>query len=121
MVYGRTLFDGNVEGTNVHLSVCYNDESGLLISGSDWGAAPRRVFGSSEYEYWRNVRPEYADRLFYELLKSMGREWEPYSTNLLVDLVYERFAGTHEAEKNFRLWCQNHSIPTEFFSWVSHS
>lgn len=121
MVYGRTLFDGDIDGTNVFLSVSYSAESGLVISGSDYGRAPRSAFGSSEYEYWRSVKPRFADRLFYTLLKSMSRPWEPYSGDRLVDLVHERFGGTFEAEKNFRRWCEDHGVPTEFFSWVSGS
>ncbi len=121
MVDGGTLFDGDVGGTEVFLSVTCSDEHGLEISGSDYGTAPRSFFGSSEYEYWRSVKPEYTDRVFFTLLKEMGNEWEPYSNERLVELVRERFGGTHQAEKNFRLWCENHFIPTEFFSWVSGS
>ena len=65
------------------------------------------------------MEPEFTDRLFFSLLKEIGREWEPYSEERLVELVCERFGGTHQAEKNFRLWCEFHSVPTEFFSWVS--
>ncbi len=116
---GAVLFDGDVDGTNVFLSVSYHPEQGITISGSDFGSAPRQFFGSSEYEYWRTVKPEYAGEVFFRLLKESGAPHERFTPARLVELIAARFGGTHEAEKNFRQWCDYRSIPHEFFSWVS--
>lgn len=65
--FGATLCDEDVNGTNVFQSVSYSAGKGIRISGSDFGRAPKDAFGSSEYEYWRTVKPEHVDRVFYEL------------------------------------------------------
>ena len=115
---GATLFKGDVGGTNVSLWVEYVPDTGVTISGSDFGAAPKGVFGSSEYEYWRSVGLEDVERLFEALLRDIGAEPEPFDVDRLINLIVERFGGTYEAEKNFREWCEEHDIPTTFHSWA---
>ena len=116
---GASLCNEDVNGTNVRQSVSYSEEKGITISGSDYGRAPRDVFGSSEYEYWRTVEPENVDRVFYELLKESGAPHEEFSGARLLELISSRFGGTYEAEKNFREWCESKSVSTSFFTWAS--
>ena len=119
-VVGDTLCKEDVNGTNVFQYVSYSPERGIEISGSDFGRAPKDVFGSSEYEYWRTVKPEHADRVFFELLKETGLPPEAFGSRL-IELIATRFGGTYEAERFFREWCEEKGIPTGFFSWVSGS
>lgn len=97
-VVSGTLCDGDIHRTNVHQSVSYSPDRGLEISGSDFGRAPRATFGSSEYEYWRTVKPEYADRVFYELLKQARLPHERFSGKRLIELICARFGGDQRAE-----------------------
>lgn len=118
-IVSGTLCNGDIGGTNVHQSVSYSPKRGIEIAGSDYGRAPKAAFGSSEYEYWRTVKPELVGQFFYTLLKQSGLPWEPFSGERLIELICTRFGGDHNAEKRFRTWCEDHGIPTEFFSWVS--
>lgn len=116
---GALLCDEDVNGTNVHQSVSYSEDTGRQIAGSDFGRAPKDAFGSSEYEYWRSVEPKYCDRVFFALLKQAHLPYEPFTGSRLVELIADRFGGTYEAEKLFREWCETNGIKTEFFAWSS--
>lgn len=119
MNHSRELCHEDVNGTNVWQHVSYSPDQGVQISGSDFGRAPSDVFGSSEYEYWRTVKPENVARLFNKLLEEKGLPDEDLDTERLFNLIASRFGGTYEAEKNFREWCEAKEIPTEFYSWSS--
>jgi hypothetical protein len=99
--------------------LAYSPDRGIEISGTDYGRAPAQSFGSSEYEYWRTVKPEFVSQVFYRLAKQANLPHEQFSGERLIELICERFGGDHRAEERFRTWCEDNFIPTEFFSWVS--
>lgn len=116
---GGKLCDVDVGGTNVKQSVSYREDDGITIYGSDFGAAPKKFFGSSEYEYARMVKPKYVDRVFFELLKESGAPHERFSSPRLIELIVDRFAGSEKALTQFQEWCEGRAIPVETWAWSS--
>jgi hypothetical protein len=118
-VIDKVLCDEDLGGTNVKQRVSYSPKFGVTISGSDFGDTPRSVFGSSEYEYWRSVKPEHVERLFNLLSEQTTMPTQAFSGELLLELICDRFGGDHNAEKRFREWCEANEVPVEFYSWSS--
>lgn len=56
--------------TSIHIDVQITDQGNLLFSGQDLGAAPRTVFGDSDYEYWLTVSAEDKDSLLVALIET---------------------------------------------------
>ena len=72
-----------------------DDKGRLVLDGADGGERVREVWGDWDYEYSETVPAEWKE-------------------TVLLHLIKERFASTSD----FRVWCQERGIPSEFWSWV---
>jgi hypothetical protein len=70
----------------------------ISIDGQDMGPLVKRVWDHDDYEYSVTVPAAAVQALAFELLR-------------------ERFTGKLSAVTELREFCQQHSIPSEFWSW----
>lgn len=126
-----------------HLSAQIQGSGELVLAGQDVGPLVDFVWGDSDYEYWVTVRPGHYARLFEELLRDTAGgdltallhryQIEPVPPGspgevaiartdigrLILLLLREAFAaGTFKSDVEFRSWCQEHGVPTEFSSYA---
>ena len=76
------------------LLVKIDDHGQLVLEGSDAGDFVSEVWGHDDYDFSETVSAAWRD-------------------TVLLHLMAERFDKTSD----FRKWCQERGIPTEFFSW----
>jgi hypothetical protein len=65
------------EGENFRsVMVTLEPDGTLMLDAQDMGPLVQQVWGDSDYEFWRRVRPEAAGKLAFALLKKIyaGRE-----------------------------------------------
>jgi len=87
--------DRSTDG-EVSLLEAYVEESGdLVIEGYDLGESVEKVWGDSDYEYWRRVKCEHVPMVLLQLIK-------------------DRFSS----DVKFHEWLSEKGIPDEFTSWV---
>lgn len=89
------LKDEHVSGTHISVDAHISDTGDLVIDGCDYGEAPKRIWGDSDYEYITTVKKEYKDTVLLLLIK-----------NKFADSV------------DFRIWLKENGIPNEFFNWA---
>jgi hypothetical protein len=77
------------------LLVKIDDEGRLVLYGADAGERVREIWGDWDYEYSETVPAEWKE-------------------TVLLHLIKERFAATSD----FRVWCEERGIPSEFWSWA---
>ena len=88
----RTSPDGN----DISRLTAYVDEKGcLVLEGYDLGNFVEEVWGDSDYEYWRKVKPEFLETVLLQLIK-------------------DRFSS----DGDFHSWLREKGIPDEFDSWA---
>jgi len=86
-----------------------------VLEGSDLGAAPREIFGDSDYEYWLTIRAEDKGRVLEGLLDE-GRGGDKDS--LILDLLVERFGRSNQPVSDIREWLEERGIPYAFDSYA---
>ncbi|MEP6850599.1 MAG: hypothetical protein ABI999_17200 [Acidobacteriota bacterium] len=84
------------DGGEISWLHAYVDEDGrLVLEGYDLGSFVEEVWGDSDYEYWRMVKPEFLN-------------------SVLLHLIKDRF----NSDSEFHKWLQEKEIPDEFTSWA---
>ena len=121
-VLHATLFQRNLAGTRVNISVSSSPGHDLRVSGSDFGAAPRAFFHASEYEYYLTIRAKDKEELRRALLaemKNYDAGGEGQDDAKLLQLLVARFGGRETAYSELKDWCQKKAIPAEPSFWYS--
>ena len=85
-------------GTSITIALTASEDGGINLSGQDVGEAPKRAFGSSDYEYGLAIPPEGLSKL-------------------VIALLAERYAGQLRAVSQLRAFCETNEIPHSFWNY----
>lgn len=87
--------------TNIYIQVEIKDDGDVLFSGQDTGEAPRKHFGSSDYEYWVRIPAAEKDKLTQALIEFLGEGFRekvpPEPSEPTVEAKDERLMALIEA------------------------
>lgn len=89
------LKDENISGTHISVFVNISDKGDLIIDGCDFGEAPKKFWGDSDYEYITTIKKGYKD-------------------TVLLLLIKDKFNDSSD----FRAWLEVNHIPNEYFTWI---
>jgi hypothetical protein len=114
-------FGEGPDKTSVKVDLVIRENGDLVLDGCDVGAAPREIFGDSDYEYWLTIRSEDKDRVLEELLAEAGGD--KYGSggdndNLILDLLVDRFGKGGTPVSALEAWLQARGIPFAFDSYA---
>lgn len=107
--------------TSVNVDVVIRDNGDLVLEGQDLGAAPREIFGDSDYEYWLTIRSEDRNRVLEALLAETGGKTDNPSGErdvLVLDLLVARFGKSDTPLSELKEWLEARGIP---FAFNSHA
>jgi len=74
------------------------EDGSLVVCGQDVGDLPRRMFDDGDYEFWVTVPARAKD-------------------DLLLALIESRWAGRDRAVDEFRDFCRERGVESEFGTW----
>jgi hypothetical protein len=103
------------------IDLVIRENGDVVLEGQDVGAAPREIFGDSDYEYWLTIRSEDKDRVFEGLLvEASDQKSAPGADKdgLVLDLLVTRFGKSSTPVKDLEEWLEGHSIPYAFDSYT---
>lgn len=116
----RKSFGERAGKTSVAIDLVIRDNGDLVLEGQDLGAAPREVFGDSDYEYWLTLRAGDKDRALEELLVEAGDKQSAPATDkdaLVIDLLVARFGDSNAPVSELKEWLDARTIPYAFNSY----
>jgi hypothetical protein len=115
----REILGEGSQRTIVEVDLVIKTNGDLIVDGWDFGAAPRELFGDSDYEYWLTIRSEDKARVLEELLaESKETDTATDKDALLIDLLLTRFGNSRTPDGDFQKWLDVRAIPYSFDSWV---
>lgn len=84
--------------TSIRIGASIAENGDLVVSGQDFGEAPRSYMGDDDYEYWLRIRASHKDEVLLALLEKL-------------------YAGNSCVVSQLREYLESKGIPAEFHSF----